>query len=368
MGELKILNQNRTSFVQGIQDPEDYKMFYFIMVPDDEPYKGGLYIGQIQISDEYPAKSPIFKMLTPSGRFEINKAICLTNSHYHPEHSTAAWNINSMIIAFISIFIEDDTSGISHIKDTKENRKRMAMESYNYNRERYSRIFVLFDQFVNEDFTLKSKEEINTIIEMYKPKAKKEKELSKLKEVELSKLKEEKELSKLKEQEELSKLKEQEELSKLKEEKELSKLKVEELSKLKEQQELSKLKKVEVHEVETIEPVKKVIKRVVKKKAVEETETSKLKEVETTEPVKKVIKRVVNKKAVEETETSKLKEVETTEPVKKVIKRVVKKKTDEETETKPIEPVEKETTEPVKKVIKRVVKKNTVNMVNNIEE
>ena len=319
MGELKILNQNRTSFVQGIQDPEDYKMFYFLMRPDDEPYKGGLYIGQIQISDEYPTKSPIFKMLTPSGRFEINKAICLTNSHYHPEHSTAAWNINSMIIAFISIFIEDDTTGISHIKDTKENRKRMAMESYNYNREKYPRIFVLFDQFVNEDFTLKSDEEINTIIEMYKPKTKK------IKVEQESKLKEEQE-SKLKEEQE-SKLKEEQE-SKLKEEQE-SKLKEEQESKLKEEQE-SKLKEDK--------PVKKVIKRVVKSKPV----------VEHVEPVEPV-------------EESKL--------VKKVIKRVVKSKTVVE----PVEPVEQETSKlkddkPVKKVIKRVVKKNTVNTVDNIEE
>ena len=83
-------------------------------------------------------------MLTPSGRFEIEKAICMTNSHYHPEHTSAAWNINSMIIAFISIFIADDTTGISHIKDTAANRKKMANTSYYYNCEKHPRVFKLF--------------------------------------------------------------------------------------------------------------------------------------------------------------------------------------------------------------------------------
>ena len=309
MGELKILNQNRTNFVQGIQDPEDYKMFYFLMRPDDEPYKGGLYIGQIQISDEYPTKAPVFKMLTPSGRFEIDKAICLTNSHYHPEHSTAAWNINSMIIAFISIFIADDTTGISHIKDTKENRKRMALESYNYNRNKYPRVFKLFDQFVNEDFSLKSEEDINKILEMYKPKPKKGKD-------DENKLKEEAE-------------------RKAKEEAE---------------QQISKLEELTENVAEAA-AVGKPKKRVVKKKVNEENKEE-VKPPEETKPVKKVTKRVVKKKEPEE-----VKEPEEIKPVKKVVKRIVKKKEVSEEAAQPIEVKETEETKPVKKVIKKVVKR-----------
>ena len=288
MGELKILNQNRTSFVQGIQDPEDYKMFYFLLRPDDEPYKGGLYIGQIQISDEYPTKAPVFKMLTPSGRFEIDKAICLTNSHYHPEHSTAAWNINSMIIAFISIFIADDTTGISHIKDTKENRKRMALESYNYNRHKYSRIFKLFDQFVNEDFTLKSDEDINKILEMYKPKPKKGKDDD----------------------------------AKLKEE-------------------ADKKAKEEADKKAKEEADTKPKKRTVKKKEVEDKPVEETKETEEPTPVKKVVKKVVKKKEVEDKPVEEMKETDEPTSVKKVVKKVVKKK---EVEDKPIEEM-KETKE-----------------------
>ena len=50
------------------------------MVPTDEPYLGGYYIGKIELPVDYPAKAGDFYMLTPNGRFDINKKICLTNS------------------------------------------------------------------------------------------------------------------------------------------------------------------------------------------------------------------------------------------------------------------------------------------------
>jgi len=169
-GELKILRQNLTEFSQGVQDPDDFKTFYFLLRPIDEPYKNGYYIGKIGITDEYPAKAPTFMMLTPNGRFEINKTICLTNSHYHPESATPTWNINSMMIAFISIMLADDTTGISHIKDTKENRKKYAKDSFAYNAAQYPSILKLFNVFVNDNLTKKTDEEIKKIVSESKVK------------------------------------------------------------------------------------------------------------------------------------------------------------------------------------------------------
>lgn len=37
-----------------------------------------------QLPSEYPFKPPEVYMLTPSGRFEINKKICLSISSFHP--------------------------------------------------------------------------------------------------------------------------------------------------------------------------------------------------------------------------------------------------------------------------------------------
>jgi ubiquitin-conjugating enzyme E2 J2 len=78
-------------------------------------YEGGYYIGHLIFSPRYPETGPQIKMLTPSGRFEVGKTICLTNSHYHPESWTPAWNIASFVKGFESIMCSDDCTGISHI-------------------------------------------------------------------------------------------------------------------------------------------------------------------------------------------------------------------------------------------------------------
>jgi len=173
MGEIKLLEKNKTSVFQVINDADDFHNFYFLLRPDDIPYKGGLYIGKITITDEYPAKPPTFMMYTPSGRFEINKTICLTNSHYHPESATPVWNMYTNTLGLLSIFMDDTESGISHLKDTSENRKKYAQDSYSFNCNNYSKIFSMFNYFINEDLSLKTEEEISSIMA---PKKKKKKD------------------------------------------------------------------------------------------------------------------------------------------------------------------------------------------------
>jgi ubiquitin-protein ligase len=172
-GEIKLLEKNRTPAFQVVNDPDDFHNFYFLLRPDDVPYKGGLYLGKITISDDYPAKPPTFMMLTPSGRFEIQKTICLTNSHYHPESATPVWNMYTNTLGLLSIFMDDTTSGISHLKDNAANRTRMALESYSFNCKHHPKIFTMFNYFINDDLSLKTQQEIDAIMA---PKKKKKKD------------------------------------------------------------------------------------------------------------------------------------------------------------------------------------------------
>ena len=65
-------------------------------------------------------------MLTPSGRFNVGTKICLTNSSYHKGDWSSTWNILSILIAFNSIWLDDNEHGISHITDTPANRNAKA--------------------------------------------------------------------------------------------------------------------------------------------------------------------------------------------------------------------------------------------------
>ena len=180
-GEVKLLEKNKCDFFQVIQSDTDIRIFYFLLRPrdssqidgkaiEDQPYIGGLYIGSITVPDNYPSSPPVFRMLTPSGRFKVNDAICLTNSHYHPEQSSAVWNMYTMTLGMISIFMDDDTTGISHIKDTLQNRKELATNSYTYNCSNFPEIFMKFNYFINDDLSLKSDEEVAIMIAPKKKK------------------------------------------------------------------------------------------------------------------------------------------------------------------------------------------------------
>ena len=180
--EMKELLKNRLEFAQAIQDEDDKFIFYFLLKGDkDSDYNGGYYLGKIMLPHEYPAKPGDFMTLTPNGRFEINKKICLTNSGYHTESWTPTWNIKNMIIGFSSIFNTDLEHGISHIKDTPANRRKFAKESVDYNNSYYKNIFVRFDQFVNSDGTIKENQELTN--EKAPKKKKKEESVSKEEEI-----------------------------------------------------------------------------------------------------------------------------------------------------------------------------------------
>jgi ubiquitin-protein ligase len=175
-GEIRNLKKNRENYYQVIQDKKDNLLFYFLIKGDsDSPYKDGYYIGKIQLPDDYPSNPGDFYMLTPSGRFTINKKICLTNSSYHKEEWTYNWNIRNMVIGFISVFFGDNTTGISHIKETKKQREEKALNSVKYNMENNKDIFMLFDQFIKEDGNLRTSEEVDEYINILKNKNKKKK-------------------------------------------------------------------------------------------------------------------------------------------------------------------------------------------------
>ena len=126
INELKDLISNKLGYAQVIQDKQNGKIFYFLLVGmEKSPYDGGYYIGKITLPPDYPVKPGQIEMMTPSGRFTIGHNICLTNSSYHPESWTPVWSIRNTIIGFYSIFNSDTDGGISHIHSSEAERKKL---------------------------------------------------------------------------------------------------------------------------------------------------------------------------------------------------------------------------------------------------
>ncbi|QGA14675.1 hypothetical protein EYB26_002331 [Talaromyces marneffei] len=92
--------------------------------PAPSPYAGGIYHGRIVLPPTYPLRPPSFRFLTPSGRFEVNREICLSISGHHEETWQPAWGIRTALTAIRS-FMDGDAKGQIGGLDAPEDVRRM---------------------------------------------------------------------------------------------------------------------------------------------------------------------------------------------------------------------------------------------------
>ena len=177
-GEIRNLEKDREAYYQVKQDDKDPLLFYFLLRGSpDSVYKGGYYIGRIILPKDYPSTPGDFYMLTPSGRFNINAKICLSNSGYHKESWTPLWNIKNMVIGFVSVFLSDSTTGISHIQESNNERISKALNSMSYNLKYHKDICLKFDQFLKVDGSIRNDKEVEEYVKRSSKKTIKEKKL-----------------------------------------------------------------------------------------------------------------------------------------------------------------------------------------------
>eukprot|EP01129_Flabellula_baltica_P017701 TRINITY_DN98_c0_g1_i4.p1 TRINITY_DN98_c0_g1~~TRINITY_DN98_c0_g1_i4.p1 ORF type:complete len:257 (+),score=62.73 TRINITY_DN98_c0_g1_i4:557-1327(+) len=91
--------------------------------PRGTEFEGGIYHGRILLPAEYPLKPPDVIFLTPNGRFEVNKKICLSISSYHKETWLPSWSIRTALLALIG-FMPTPGNGAIGALDVPENERR----------------------------------------------------------------------------------------------------------------------------------------------------------------------------------------------------------------------------------------------------
>ncbi|TVY26298.1 Ubiquitin-conjugating enzyme E2 [Lachnellula hyalina] len=94
--------------------------------PPSSPYASGIYHGRIILPSSYPLRPPSFRFLTPSGRFEANREICLSISGHHEETWQPAWGIRTALVA-LRAFMETDAKGqLGGVEMSEEGRRGIA--------------------------------------------------------------------------------------------------------------------------------------------------------------------------------------------------------------------------------------------------
>ncbi|CAE8689998.1 unnamed protein product, partial [Polarella glacialis] len=109
--------------------------WHFVLhsLPSDSPYAGGCYHGKILFPPEYPHAPPGILMVTPSGRLEIGRRLCLSMTDFHPESWNPAWSVETILVGLLSFFVSDTEHGFGALSSSVEERQRLAAESWTTN-------------------------------------------------------------------------------------------------------------------------------------------------------------------------------------------------------------------------------------------
>ncbi|CAJ1077508.1 ubiquitin-conjugating enzyme E2 J1 [Xyrichtys novacula] len=77
-------------------------------------------------------KPPSIILLTPNGRFEVGKKICLSISGHHPETWQPSWSIRTALIAIIGFMPTKGEGAIGSLDYTPEERRALAKKSQDF--------------------------------------------------------------------------------------------------------------------------------------------------------------------------------------------------------------------------------------------
>lgn len=109
-----------------------FEWHFTLKGPPNSVYAEGVYHGRIVLPASYPLRPPSFRFMTPSGRFEANREICLSISGHHEETWQPAWGVRTALVALRS-FMETDARGqLGGLETTEAVRRRLATESKSY--------------------------------------------------------------------------------------------------------------------------------------------------------------------------------------------------------------------------------------------
>ena len=109
-----------------------FEWHFTIRGPTQTEFEGGIYHGKITLPNDYPFAPPSIYFFTPNGRFALNTKICLSISAYHPESWQPAWGIRLMLEALISFLPTKGEGAVGALDFSKEERKKLAIESQNF--------------------------------------------------------------------------------------------------------------------------------------------------------------------------------------------------------------------------------------------
>ncbi|GAB6026710.1 Ubiquitin-conjugating enzyme E2 J1 [Chamberlinius hualienensis] len=118
-------------FAQPVND-NLFEWHFTVRGPSDSDFDGGIYHGRIILPPDYPMKPPNLIFLTPNGRFETHKKICLSISGHHPESWQPSWSIRTALLAIIGFMPTSGLGAIGSLDYSPDERRKLAKKSLDF--------------------------------------------------------------------------------------------------------------------------------------------------------------------------------------------------------------------------------------------
>ena len=131
--EFALLKNANTPYFTARPSESDMLTWHYVIynLPPESPYSGGQYHGKLIFPRDYPLKPPSILMCTVSGRFEVNKRLCLSISDYHPETWNPSWRIETILLGLVSFMLDEtDPATAGGITASRSSRRDDALLSF----------------------------------------------------------------------------------------------------------------------------------------------------------------------------------------------------------------------------------------------
>ncbi|GAA5900085.1 hypothetical protein JCM6882_002610 [Rhodosporidiobolus microsporus] len=141
--ELKAFQASPPPFIDARPNESNILEWHFIFRgPPDTPFHNGEYWGVVTFPKDYPFVPPELKMMTPSGRFTPNTAICTSMSNFHPGSWNVAWSVDTILVGLLSFMMGDDlTTGGIKTPDSERTALASASHAWNAKQPKFKAIF-----------------------------------------------------------------------------------------------------------------------------------------------------------------------------------------------------------------------------------
>mmetsp|Transcript_13434 Transcript_13434/g.25305 ORF Transcript_13434/g.25305 Transcript_13434/m.25305 type:complete len:203 (-) Transcript_13434:8-616(-) len=146
--EYKMIQKDPIPFVITVPMPTNWFVWHFVIydLPEDSPFFGGIYHGELKFASNYPMSPPSIIVHTPNGRFKPGERICTSMSDFHPETWSPIWRVSSILSGLVS-FMQSDERSTGCVASSDAYKRTSAKQSIEYNL-RQPRFVSLFEPHI----------------------------------------------------------------------------------------------------------------------------------------------------------------------------------------------------------------------------